>query len=198
MSEILRLLVTPGFRTGVYAGNAIWHSMAFLNFTFRPQLMIEKLTNPTLTASKRTGAGDEYTQGKRIIIKLFIELSLLNYLSFMNIDIMRYLGGINGGYAILALLRFIPLAISLSSKDNRQNPLLTNQHQFNVNSDILCLTALGLANLSQAALNFFYARQSGRWIVGHWRGLKTDRITILDSLFTVLDFSIVGARLAGY
>lgn len=66
MSDILRILVSPGFRTGVYAGNAVWHSMAFLNFTFRPQLMIEKLTNPALTKVKRTGAGDEYTQGEQV------------------------------------------------------------------------------------------------------------------------------------
>jgi hypothetical protein len=75
MSDILRFLVSPGFRTSVYGGNAIWHLMAFLNFTFRPQLMIEKLTNPSLTVSKRTGAGDEYTQGEKRIcscIRLYI------------------------------------------------------------------------------------------------------------------------------
>jgi hypothetical protein len=122
----------------------------------------------------------------------------------LKIDIMRYLGGINAGYAILAFLRFIPLAISLSSKDNRQkiNFLVPGnsleKNQFIAATDLICLTTLGFANLSQAALNFFYARQSGRWIVGYWRGLKTDRITILDTLFTILDFSIVGARLLGY
>lgn len=66
MSDILRILVSPGFRTGVYAGNAIWHSMAFLNFTFRPKWMIEKLTNPALTkVSKKETSGDEYTQGEQ-------------------------------------------------------------------------------------------------------------------------------------
>ena len=111
---------------------------------------------------------------------------------------MRYLGGINAGYAVLALFRFIPLAISLKNgKDNIKLQQIDQNHATST-IDIICLTTLGIANISQALLNFFYARQSGRWIIGRWRGWKTDRITILDSLFTILDFGIVGARLAGF
>lgn len=132
-----------------------------------------------------------------IVVILYVEFFFLNN---FYLDMMRYLGGINGGYAILAFLRFLPLAISLFNvnDDQRINLKIKEDHQITVTADLLCFTALGLANISQAILNFFYAKPSGRWIVGHWRGLKTDRITILDSLFTVLDFSIVGARLAGF
>ncbi|KAI9038838.1 ankyrin repeat domain-containing protein [Aspergillus affinis] len=51
--------------------------------------------------------------------------------------------------------------------------------------DIIALLILGMANFSQAFLNFTVSRRSGRWIMG--RGL--DSITILDAVFTVLDWS---------
>lgn len=115
-------------------------------------------------------------------------------------DILRYLGAINAGYAALALLRFIPLAMTVRGRiqANGGSAPTTTDKYLDATLDIVSLTVLGLANASQAFCNLFVARPSGRWVVGHWRGLKTDRITLLDSLFTVLDFGIVGARLAGF
>lgn len=111
---------------------------------------------------------------------------------------MRYLGGINLGYAILATLRFIPLFGVVRSKGPDAVAASNSAKEVQAALDVLSLTALGFANLSQAYLNFFVAKPSNRWIVGNWKGLQTDRITLLDSLFTILDFGIVGARLAGY
>jgi ribosome modulation factor len=111
---------------------------------------------------------------------------------------MRYLGGINAGYALLSLLRFIPLYGVILSKGPNAVATSSASREVQAHLDILALTALGLANASQAYCNFFVAKPSNRWIVGTWRGSKTDRITILDAFFTVLDFSIVGARLAGF
>jgi hypothetical protein len=50
--------------------------------------------------------------------------------------------------------------------------------------DIVALAVLGLANFSQAFLNFTTGRNNGRWIMG--KGF--DRITVLDALCTVLDW----------
>jgi hypothetical protein len=51
--------------------------------------------------------------------------------------------------------------------------------------DVTALVVLGLANFSQAYMNFFTATQNDRWIMG--KGL--DRITVLDFMFTVLDWT---------
>lgn len=59
--------------------------------------------------------------------------------------------------------------------------------------DILALTVLGIANASQAYGNLFVLRYTDRWIVG--KGF--DRITVLDTVFAVLDFAVVGAKVAG-
>jgi hypothetical protein len=111
---------------------------------------------------------------------------------------MRYLGGINAGYAALALLRFIPLYGVVRSKGADAVSASSASKEVQAALDVLALSALGLANASQAYCNFFIAKPSNRWIVGTWRGFETDRITLLDALFTVVDFSIVGARLMGY
>lgn len=111
---------------------------------------------------------------------------------------MRYLGGINAGYAVLALLRFIPLFGVVQSKGADAVSDSSASKEVQAALDVFALSALGLANASQAYCNFFVAKPSGRWIVGTWRGLQTDRITLLDSLFTILDLSIVGARLLGF
>lgn len=111
---------------------------------------------------------------------------------------MRYLGGINLGYAVPATLRFIPLLGVVRSKGLDAVAASKPAKEVQAALDVLSLTALGLANFSQAYLNLFVARPSNRWNVGFYKGLQTDRITILDSLFTILDLSIVGARLAGY
>ncbi|KAJ6020567.1 hypothetical protein N7540_006071 [Penicillium herquei] len=57
--------------------------------------------------------------------------------------------------------------------------------------DILALLVLGIANGSQALINFTTSRRSGRWIMG--RGF--DRITVFDALFTVLDLFTAMAKI---
>jgi hypothetical protein len=94
-------------------------------------------------------------------------------------DLMAYLGGINSSLALLASLRlyarFRPSSRILS----------TGSITGDVPLDVLALTVLGLANCSQAFLNFTMGRQNTRWIVGKgW-----DRITVLDAVFTVVDWT---------
>jgi hypothetical protein len=112
---------------------------------------------------------------------------------------MRYLGGINLGYAVLATLRFIPLIGVVRSKGPDALPASAASKEVQAALDVLALSVLGLANASQAFANFFVARPSKRWrFIGTWQGLQTDRITLFDALFTILDFAVVGARIAGY
>jgi hypothetical protein len=60
-----------------------------------------------------------------------------------------------------------------------------------IDLDVLALTVLALANGSQAFLNLFVYRKNDRWIMG--KGL--DRITVLDTVFTILDAAVVIAKL---
>lgn len=63
MSLVLEQLVTPGFRAGVYLGNALWHSSALLHFGFRPEFMLKKLSTRKGTSTEAT-EGDAYTHGE--------------------------------------------------------------------------------------------------------------------------------------
>ncbi|KAI9701711.1 MAG: hypothetical protein M1820_006339 [Bogoriella megaspora] len=85
-------------------------------------------------------------------------------------DIAAYLGFINVGFAVLAGLRLRGLVKSPTSKSTKE-------------LDLLALMVLAVANGSQAWGNFVRVRGNGRWIVGTgW-----DRITVLDTVFMVLD-----------
>ena len=97
---------------------------------------------------------------------------------------MAYLGGMNTSLALLAYLRLFTLYRP------RSTLLSTGSSRGDVPLDVLALTVLGLANFSQAFLNWTLARRSGRWIVGH----GFDRITVLDTLFTILDSVTAFAR----
>jgi hypothetical protein len=98
-------------------------------------------------------------------------------------DIMAYLGGINTGYVVLTAFRLY--ALSKLSADSVEN---------NGYLDVVALTVLTFGNASQAVLNFGLSPKSGRWIMG----TGPDRVTVFDALFTVLDSSVVAARLLGY
>ncbi|KAI1269741.1 hypothetical protein F5Y18DRAFT_108780 [Xylariaceae sp. FL1019] len=89
-------------------------------------------------------------------------------------DIMSYLGGMNTSLAVLALLRLYALV--------RPSRLFGKE---DVSQDVTALIVLGVANCSQAILNFVIGGKHDRWICG--KGL--DRITVLDAVFTVLDWS---------
>jgi hypothetical protein len=93
-------------------------------------------------------------------------------------DIMAYLGAINTSMALLATIRLY--AIIRPSK-----AFSTGSMRGDIPLDVTALVVLGLANFSQAYMNFFTATQNDRWIMG--KGL--DRITVLDFMFTVLDWT---------
>jgi hypothetical protein len=93
-------------------------------------------------------------------------------------DTMAYLGAINTSMALLAIIRLY--AIIRPSK-----AFSTGSVQGDIPLDVTALVVLGLANFSQACMNFSTALQSNRWIMG--KGL--DRITVFDTLFTVLDWA---------
>lgn len=102
-------------------------------------------------------------------------------------DILRYLGAFNASGVVLALIRVMQIR-SLHSR------LIAGQINYTDRDlDILAFSALGVANFSQCAMNFFWAKPSGRWIIG---GL--DRITVLDTVFSILDFGSLALVLAGY
>lgn len=93
-------------------------------------------------------------------------------------DIMAYLGGMNSPLSLLAILRLYALlrpSRYLSAKSYAGDAAL----------DVTALIVLGLGNFSQAVVNFTLSRKNDRWIMG--KGI--DRITILDAVFTVLDWS---------
>ncbi|KFA60255.1 hypothetical protein S40285_10578 [Stachybotrys chlorohalonatus IBT 40285] len=137
---------------------------AFLHFAFRQPLMMTKLSkrkHSTNTTVRALPSGDPWHH-----------------------DIMAYLGGMNTSLALLAILRLYTIL--------RPNKYLsTGTAAGDVPLDVLSLTVLGLANFSQAFMNFATAAGSDRWIMG--KGL--DRITVLDALFTVLDWAAVVGQL---
>jgi hypothetical protein len=94
-------------------------------------------------------------------------------------DLLAYLGRINTGFVALAALRLYSLFKVSSTEESEE-----------ANLDVLALTALAIANASQAFLNLFAYRKKDRWIVG--KGF--DRITVLHSAFAVLDTAVVVAK----
>jgi hypothetical protein len=69
MSVVLEQLVTPGFRAGVYLGNALWHSSALVHFGFRPEYMLQKLSTRKVTSAEAT-EGDAYVHGELVDLLL--------------------------------------------------------------------------------------------------------------------------------
>lgn len=101
-------------------------------------------------------------------------------------DVLKYLGAFNTSTLVLAALR---LARLLST---RKQVLTEAQTDTERQLNILALGVLGVANLSQCIGNLLYARRTGRWIMGH----GFDRITVLDTVFSILDFYAVYKLLA--
>lgn len=93
-------------------------------------------------------------------------------------DIMAYLGSMNTSMALLAILRLYTIV-------RPSKALSTGTAKGDVPLDVLALLVLGLANFSQAFINFSLGFRSNRWIMG--KGF--DRITVLDAVFTVLDWA---------
>lgn len=91
----------------------------------------------------------------------------------------------NTSLALLALIRLY--AIIRPSK-----LFSTGTAQGDVPFDVTALLVLGVANCSQAVLNFGTGLRTDRWIMG--KGL--DRITVLDAVFTVLDWAAVIGKLS--
>lgn len=101
-------------------------------------------------------------------------------------DILAYLGNINLGFVALAAFRLYSLYQSTTATSPVTN-ISASAGGSADDLDILALTVLGIANASQAYGNLFVLRQTDRWIVG--KGF--DRITVLDTVFAVLDFAVV-------
>ncbi|TLD12265.1 uncharacterized protein PgNI_04934 [Pyricularia grisea] len=156
-------LTSPGLTQALYAGNALWFTSAFIHFGFRQKFMMRKI-------SRRKGSAEAS-------IRLTPEGDSWHH------DIMAYLGAMNSSLAVLALLRIYALA--------RPSRILGGRDGGDVAQDVTALIVLGLANFSQAFLNFTLSRRSDRWIIG--KGL--DRITVLDAVFTVLDWAAAIGRI---
>ncbi|TLD23110.1 hypothetical protein PspLS_07595 [Pyricularia sp. CBS 133598] len=156
------LLTSPGLTQALYAGNALWFTSAFIHFGFRQKFMMRKI-------SRRKGSAEA-------------SIRLTPGGDAWHHDIMGYLGAMNSSLALLAILRIYALARpsrALGGKDS------------DVAQDVTALIVLGLANFSQAFLNFTLSRRSDRWIMG--KGL--DRITVLDAVLTVLDWAAAIGRI---
>lgn len=98
-------------------------------------------------------------------------------------DVLAYLGAMNTSLAALAMIRLYAIAkpSSVFSGGGAKGA---------VSMDVMAFAVLGLANFSQAFLNFATALKSDRWIMG--KGF--DRITVLDAVFTVLDWAAAVGR----
>lgn len=95
-------------------------------------------------------------------------------------DLLRYLGFINSAFALLAGLRLFRIPSTGTGSPAGDAALL----------DVLALAVLGWANGSQALLDLTLIRRSGRWKIN-----GCDVISVLDTMFTVLDFASVLALL---
>jgi hypothetical protein len=102
-------------------------------------------------------------------------------------DLMALLGGINSSLALFAWLRLYARVVPSSRLFS------TGSLTGDLPLDVLALTVLGLANCSQAVVNFALCRPNDRWICG--KGL--DRITVLDTVFTVVDWTAAVVRAVG-
>ncbi|KAI1807566.1 hypothetical protein F4811DRAFT_504948 [Daldinia bambusicola] len=164
MSEILSALTSPGLTQALYAGNALWFSSAVFHFGFRQAHAMRRISHRKTykdPAIRSTPAGDKWHH-----------------------DIMAYLGGMNTPLVLLSVLR-----LYASVRPSRY--LSSKTSAGDIPLDITALAVLGLANFSQAILNFTLSRKNDRWIMG--KGF--DRITVLDALFTVLDWGFAAARI---
>ncbi|KAL2847103.1 hypothetical protein BJX68DRAFT_240226 [Aspergillus pseudodeflectus] len=148
----------------LYATNGLWFTSALIHFGFRQKFMMHKLSlrkNAPEPAIRSLPEGDKWHH-----------------------DIMAYLGGMNTAPMLLALLRLWAIW-------KKPRFLTTGTEKGDLRLDIVALLVLGLANCSQAFLNFTTARTNRRWIMG--KGL--DRITVLDAVFTVLDWTAAFVRI---
>ncbi|KAH7162020.1 hypothetical protein B0J13DRAFT_579897 [Dactylonectria estremocensis] len=145
----------------LYAGNGVSHYvLAFICFCFRQPAMMRRL-------SKRKQSGDP-------------TISRLAQGDLWHHDIMGYLGVMNSSLALLAFVRLFNLMWP-------SKYFSTGSAEGDAPLDTMALLVLGLANFSQAFMNFSTGLRANRWIMG--KGL--DRITVLDLLFTVLDWAAV-------
>lgn len=100
-------------------------------------------------------------------------------------DVMAYLGGMNTAMAALAVFRIYSLFRRAVTGSSNAAAFSIRNADGDFSPDFMVLVVLGLGNCSQAVLNFTRSRSSDRWIMG--KGL--DRITVLDAVFTVLDWA---------
>ncbi|KZV89622.1 hypothetical protein EXIGLDRAFT_677875 [Exidia glandulosa HHB12029] len=143
----------------LYGGNALWFTSAFTHFVFYPERTLRRVTSKSYKASAAGATRNLLAE-----------------------DVLRYLGAFNASALVLALLRVIRLLQLRKQAGVSVSDVLAERQL-----DVLALAVLGVANLSQCISNLGYARQTGRWIMGH----GFDRITVLDTVFAILDFGAV-------
>ena len=153
----------------LYLANTLWFSLAFLQFSFRQRQAMASGSlrrNSTDSKVKSRQEGDAWHH-----------------------DLLAYLGGMNLAPAALAAIR---LAVLLSPDCRWLSTVTTGSPLHDRPLDVLSLVILGLANFSQARVNFFVVRNTGRWILGD----VFEAITVVDGLLTVLDwtFAVAVAR----
>ncbi|KAH7400377.1 hypothetical protein BKA64DRAFT_671754 [Cadophora sp. MPI-SDFR-AT-0126] len=171
MSSLTSILLSRGFLKALYTGNMLWHTSAFVHFTFRQaytMLRVARRSHSKDPSIASTPAGDAWHH-----------------------DILAYLGNINLGFVALAAFRLYSLYRTNNAASSSETSGTGVGDRVN-DLDILALTVLGIANASQAYENLCVLRYNDRWILG--KGF--DRITVLDTVFTVLDFAVVWAKVA--
>lgn len=146
----------------LYTTNMLWFSSAFFQFSFRQKHAMR--------------SGTKHPRSKNSVVKSAPEGDAWHH------DLLAYLGGMNLALAGLAILR---LAVLLDVPFAALSTFTTGSAKGDKPMDVLSLTVLGLANFSQARVNLYVVRGTGRWIMGD----LTEAITLVDGLLTVFDWT---------
>ena len=168
IQAMFSILTTAPFLTATYASQVLWHSAAFVYFGLWPAhtMLVGAMTT---TTTPRNRSPPDFS-GFRSIPAGGDD---------WHHDLLRYLGFINSAFALLAGLRLFGVPSTGTGGPAGDAAL-----------DVLALAVLGWANGSQAFLDLTWIRRSGRWKINGF-----DVISVLDTLFTVLDLSSVLALL---
>ncbi len=150
----------------LYAANLLWFFAAFVQFSFRPKeamLSGGRRLNSKDSKVRATPEGDAWHH-----------------------DLLAYLGGINIALAALAFMR---LALHVRPDLTLLSSCTTGSIAGDAPLEVLSLTILGVANFSQARVNMFVVRNTGRWTLGAY----AEPIMVIDGVLTVLDWTAAAA-----
>ncbi|RYP53976.1 hypothetical protein DL768_001126 [Monosporascus sp. mg162] len=136
--SMLSALMRPGLTQAIYAGNALWFTSAFFNFSFDQKAVMRSISRRATSADakvRQSPEGDPWHH-----------------------DIMAYMGHLSTSLAVLAGLRLYAL--------RRPSRLLGDGGRDDIALDVTALAVLCVANFSQVVLNFTLSRNNDRWIMG--------------------------------